>query len=115
MSQISPKLRKAEGGYSHYCPGCDEMHYIAVERPLANGAQWTFNGDVNSPSFTPSVHIRTGRAVLEGFVPEPGDPPEVCHYILTDGVLNYCGDTTHGHAGQSVVLPDIPAAWSSAP
>ena len=33
---------------------------------------------------------------------------DCCHYILTDGVLNFCGDCTHALRGQSVPLPELP-------
>ena len=28
MSQVSAVLRRAENGYSHWCPGCKKMHVI---------------------------------------------------------------------------------------
>jgi len=31
-----------------------------------------------------------------------------CHYILTAGVLNYCGDSTHALKGQAIPLPNLP-------
>lgn len=112
MSQVSPYLRKVEDGYAHWCPACKEMHR------LPNG--WNFNGDVNKPTFTPSFRhsgvatVRdengtwTGEWVLDG----NGKPvPEICHYILTDGILNFCGDCSHDLAGKSVALPVLPAFY----
>lgn len=105
MSAPSPYLRRTESGYMFRCPGCDEAHHYAVDKPQPNGAQWSFNGDVNKPTFSPSLLIKTGRAVDPNFVPEEGDPPEVCHLFVTDGQVQFCSDSTHKLAGQTVPLP----------
>lgn len=105
MGQVSPKLRSAGRGYSHWCPGCDEMHLIAVHEPFANGAKWTFDGDVNRPTFSPSINIYSPRC-------EWGDgevtPEQRCHYFLRAGRLEFLGDCTHALKGQTVDLPDLP-------
>lgn len=56
------KLRRVEGGYLFYCPGCDDIHIV--------GDGWQFNGNLESPTFSPSILVRSGH-----FVPEwkPGD------------------------------------------
>ena len=107
MSALSPILRDAEGGRLHFwCPGCGGVHGINVgEGP---GPRWGWNGNVNKPTFTPSIHVRTGRAVDPAFQPEPGDPPEVCHSFVTDGRIQFLGDCTHALAGQTVDLPIYP-------
>lgn len=79
-------------GYSFYCPGCEHMHWYEVPR-------WTFNGDKGKPSFTPSLLQRSEYG--------PERRPRVCHLFLTEGRLHFCGDCTHGLAGQTVDLPDI--------
>ena len=94
MAQLGKYLRKIQGGYGHWCPGCGEMHYIAVEKPLSNGAQWAFNGDIEKPSFAPSVRIKVF-----------GEPPDICHYFITDGQIKFCGDCTYELSGQTVPLP----------
>lgn len=101
MSQVSGVLRKTEAGYSHWCPACKEMHAIAVEKPLANGAQWSFDGYVEMPSFRPSINIHIPA--------DDGDPEYRCHYFLTAGKIIYCSDCTHDFANQSVTLPALPA------
>ncbi len=88
--QVSSKLRRAESSYMHWCPACEEMH------PLPDS--WAFNGDLEMPTFTPS--FRHG--------PTNAGSNNICHYVLTAGVLNYCGDCTHTMAGQSVSLPELP-------
>ena len=103
MSQAGTKLRRGQTGYFHWCPGCEEMH------PLPD--RWTFNGDVERPTFSPSfLHTVTTYA---GGVDAQGigigeRRQGRCHYILTDGVLNFCSDSTHALAGQAVPLPVLP-------
>ena len=95
-------MRKTDSGYLIWCPTCDEAHLVAVEKPMANGALWSFNGNLDSPSFEPSLLVKTGRAVDPNFKPEFGDPPEVCHSFIRNGEWQYCGDSTHDLAGQTV-------------
>lgn len=116
MGQVSPYLRRATGSYVHWCPACKEMHR------LPDG--WTFNGNVDKPSFQPSLKHTglklnkdaDGKWIGEGrdawLYDAKGDPiPEVCHYFLTDGVLHFCADCTHDMAGKSVPLPELPEAY----
>lgn len=115
MGQINNHLRRAETGISHWCDGCQEMHLIPDN--------WQFNGDYNKPTFTPSVKISSVkitelgehqyRDFIEKGIPIPNGKldsyPHVCHYILTDGVIHYCGDCTHSLKGQKRPLPLLPA------
>lgn len=109
MGQVSAYLRRATGAYMHWCPGCKELHQLPD--------RWSFNGDVNKPTFSPSFKHTLHR--WDGF-PDldieqvkrighaPGLREVVCHYILTDGILNFCGDCWHDLNGKSVPLPVLP-------
>jgi hypothetical protein len=107
----SSKLRRwvasdATAGYMYWCQGCECHHSVRTEgqsRPL-----WGFNDNLDAPTFTPSVLVRTGRAVNPAFQPEPGDPPEICHTFITDGMVQFLSDCTHALAGQTLPLPDLP-------
>lgn len=105
MGQISSKLRSIgieEGdGYSHWCPGCESMHGIAVGQPLRNGARWSFDGNVDAPTFAPSINITIGPDSETGEI-------ERCHYFIRAGQIEFCGDCTHALSGQTVPLPDLP-------
>lgn len=105
MAQVSAKLRSVESGFAHWCPGCDQAHIIAVSRPNHCNAIWTFDGNVDAPTFSPSINITWG-----GIVDEDGNewPREVCHYFIRGGQIEFCGDSTHALAGQTVPLPDLP-------
>ena len=75
-----------------WCGGCSTAHQIV-------DGTWTFNGDLERPTFHPSVLVRGGPDDL------------VCHSFVTDGRIQYLGDSTHHLAGQTVDLP----AWPPAP
>ncbi len=118
MGQVSSKLRRATDGYSHWCPGCEEMHSITVDR--VGGTNWTFNGNLERPTFSPSVRI-TGfdwptdeEEVLILRREQVPRRPVCCHYFITDGQIQFCGDCTHGLNGQTVPLPDLPAFLTDA-
>ena len=108
MAQISTKLRKIQGGYAHWCPGCEEMHQLPDS--------WTFDGNLENPTFSPSFkHTGVQTVIVNGewtgeWVRDASGNavPSVCHYILTAGQLNYCSDCTHKLVGQSVPLPVLP-------
>lgn len=109
MNWVSAKLRRADGRHVHWCPACGEMHALPDKG-------WKFNGDLDAPTFTPSfLHsgvkcvIVDGRWTGEWVRDAAGKPvPHVCHYVLTKGVLHFCGDCTHAMAGKAVPLPDLP-------
>lgn len=90
----------ADAGWHHWCPACKSLHAIAVEHPFENGARWTFNGDQEKPTFKPSVKVNWPTV--------GGAKQRICHYVLTDGIINYCGDCTHELRDQKIPLPDIP-------
>lgn len=109
MGQVGSKMRRVgstdgytAGGLSHWCPACGKMHAFALDGKNSSGAQWTWDGNVEFPTFRPSMLIR----VYGG---ERGtDVKEICHYILAAGIIDYCGDSTHALSGQSVPLPELP-------
>lgn len=111
MSQVGPFLRKTTSGHAHWCPGCKEMHGIPDT--------WTFNGDLQSPSFSPSVRhtgkakiIKDGRWTGEWHRSEDGTALEhCCHYFITDGQIDFCGDCTHPLSGQKLPLPPLPEGF----
>lgn len=108
MSAAGSFLRRMDGGYCFWCPGCGDTHYVGVERPLANGAAWSFDGDLEAPTFAPSILVMNASAVDPSFIHEPGDPPDICHSFIQQGRITFCADSTHELAGQTVDLPRWP-------
>lgn len=103
MSLASTRLRRADGCYVHFCPGCEERHLLPD-----NG--WEFNGKIESPSFRPSFkHTFTRFESYDDRGVGIGPPlKRVCHYIVADGHLQFQIDCWHGLKGQTVPLPDLP-------
>lgn len=103
MSALGLKLRSVQGGgIMFWCPGCDGAHMVRVgEGP---GPRWGYNGNFDTPTFTPSILVTyNGRdAGVDGA------PPAVCHSFVTDGRIQFLGDCTHHLAGQTVDIPE----WS---
>jgi hypothetical protein len=83
------------------CPGCGFGHHVAIEpHQFGNGASWTWNGNLESPTFTPSV-LSTIEFTVEG------KPSRICHLFVKDGKLEFLGDCTHKFAGQTVEMPEV--------
>jgi hypothetical protein len=69
-----------------YCPGCRGSHWL--------DDRWTWNGDMERPTFTPSLLVA------------PDDSALRCHSFVTDGMIHYLEDSHHRLAGQTVPIPD---------
>lgn len=104
MGKLSAVLRSLEGGRLAFrCPGCDEAHHIQVgEGP---GPRWGWNGDVDRPTFTPSVLVTSPANPDAGPGFEEWLTERRCHSFVTDGRIQFLGDCTHALQGQTVDLP----------
>jgi len=112
MRAIGTKLRRAVGNEGkhvrlmHWCPGCDEPHGVTIE---GGPPQWTFNGDYDRPTFSPSVLCFTTETTDDDDKPLPAPVRRtLCHYFIRDGRIEFCGDSPHKLAGKTVDLPDWP-------
>lgn len=113
MGQVGTKMRRqgpadgyTVGGLAHWCPACESMHQFALDGKNSSGAQWTWDGQIENPTFTPSMLITINAASHPNHL--VGEPTDVCHYFLRRGVIEYLADCTHGLKGQRVVLPPLP-------
>lgn len=92
MILISSKVAKGmPDKHLVWCPGCDELHGLAVdskERP-----SWTWNGDPDKPTYSPSLLVR-GQTQ--------------CHSFIRDGQWIFLNDCDHPLAGKTVPIPDLP-------
>lgn len=109
MAQISSRLKSVEDGIAHYCPGCNEMHVFAIDKPNYSGAKWTWDGNLESPTCKPSMNIRINMPDMKGYCPTAGSSQ--CHYFLTSGQIQFGGDCTHDLKGQTVPLPILPESY----
>lgn len=124
MSAVGTKLRSISGangyrGLAHWCPGCEEVHVYKIDGP--GPTKWTFNGDYERPSFTPSMLISTDRTLCHYFIKTGseilaaragvGAGPLQCASVHPDrSYIDFCGDSPHALRGQIVELPDWPYA-----
>lgn len=87
-------LHRTENGLlMFWCPGCGNAHAVWVNEPNdLTGAKWNWNGDMERPTFTPSILVRGGSN------------DTYCHSFVTGGTISYCTDSKHTLAGKSVPL-----------
>lgn len=67
--------------------------------PHMSAARWGFNGDLDHPTFDPSVLCTSNWG--------PEQREVRCHSYVTDGRIQFLPDCTHALAGQTVDLSDI--------
>lgn len=106
-------------GFEFWCQGREEYHLVNTMNEPGHPV-WGFNGDFDKPTFTPSVLVRSGH-YTESSAAKRGEcwcnfnerfPDQAqtrfkcqqCHSFVTDGMIQYLGDSSHALAGQTVVL-----------
>lgn len=91
-------LKMADGGKAlvFYCPGCKFHHHLQIERGSTNpdGPIWEWNGDMEKPTFAPSLMVNAGTE-------------QQCHLFLREGRISYLNDSHHELAGRTVALVDL--------
>lgn len=118
------KLHRVRGsnesvGYSFFCPGCNEVHVVWTQSTVHH--VWDFNGDLDRPTFHPSIMI-TGGHYVPGFKlgdqcwctynkENPGMPASFkcmrCHSYIRAGRIEFLSDCTHELKGTNVEIPDF--------
>lgn len=97
--------------YEFHCPGCGHSHVYYTKNPEGRPV-WSFNGDVNNPTFTPSLLNRWGKHADPEWQ-EPTEPAPshgwsgTCHLYVTNGQIQYLGDCSHHLAGTTIEMEDI--------
>ncbi|HBA86011.1 MAG TPA: hypothetical protein DCZ95_18150 [Verrucomicrobia bacterium] len=81
-------------GMAFQCPGCGCAHFVQINPKFS--PCWQFNGDVERPTVSPSILVKTRWA----------DEHKVCHSFVKDGQIQFLGDCTHALAGKTVEIPD---------
>ena len=80
-------------GWDMWCPGCEDMHVISNA--------WSFDGDHEAPTFSPSILVNYGRVGPDGM-------KRACHSFVVAGQWQFLSDSTHPLAGQTVPMVPIP-------
>jgi len=73
------------------CPGCNTVHVVNVD--TTSRPAWSFNGDLEHPTFYPSLLMN-----LAGLV---------CHSFVRNGLIAFMGDCSHDLKNKTVELGDI--------
>lgn len=100
-------------GLTFYCLACQQRHVV--------GLGWQFNGNLDKPSFTPSVVVRLGHYLTGDATtchcawsrrfPRQGPEPRpcvLCHSVITDGMITYTSDCSHAFKNRTIPLPELP-------
>lgn len=77
-----------------HCPGCKCSHVFTMCHPNKDGAQWTWNGSLTSPTFSPSLLCNKDH------------PESRCHSFVKEGTIQFLSDCFHELANKTVPLPD---------
>lgn len=110
MGQLSSKIRKVQGGFSHWCPACQDMHFFRLRVEGVQGPSWLYDMNHECPTFRPSMNIGHD-SVRDEEDPNIIIPGYRCHYHLRAGVISYCDDCTHAMRNMEVPLPDLPPEY----
>lgn len=89
--------RDTRGALLFDCP-CGSLHVIYPEGcNIEQRPRWQWNGSLDAPTLRPSLLVMWTEHGVE----------KRCHSFITDGRIEFCGDSTHGLVGQTVEIP----AW----
>ena len=88
---VSPIMAFENNQYIFKCAGCKCLHVVNVNKNTP--VHWGFNGDVNKPTFTPSLLVNQSH------------PESRCHSFIRDGKIQYLNDCYHELKGQTVDIP----------
>lgn len=87
-----------DGMFMIECPGCHTCHaWYTKNGPLDDNGKpqnWTFNGDLDSPTIFPSLNVNTKHKEAR------------CHSWIRSGKITFLGDSFHALKGQTVEIPD---------
>lgn len=86
--------------YAFDCAGCGLTHApYARPNKSPNGASWEFNGDLEHPTFSPSVLVKVENPYTKRQL--------VCHFFIENGYIRFLNDCNHFLAGKIVEMDDV--------
>ena len=95
MSGILHRVERRPGqdytDYTFWCAACKCGHWFRVGDAPVQAKWWTFNGNTEKPTVTPSIRVTS-------------HPITCCHLFITDGQIQYLADCTHELAGKTVPM-----------
>ena len=94
MNNVIKGISNDPGTYIFYCPGCKMHHQVPTKG--SGRPNWEFNGDLEKPTFKPSLMMRypKGKKQIEF----------VCHLFIRNGKIEYCNDSSHVYKGRTIKM-----------
>jgi hypothetical protein len=85
-----------DGAWMFWCPGCGHAHCYYTGAQERESHRWQFDGNTQKPTFSPSLLCRWNE----------GEPPieKRCHLFVRNGMIEYCGDSSHSLAGKTIPM-----------
>jgi len=109
MKIRSTDKRENSPDYIFFCPACQCGHGIWTTSRNENNALWDFDGNMESPTISPSILLRHTKYETG----EDGMPIKetvnniVCHSFVKNGMIQFLGDCTHELKNQTIELPEF--------
>lgn len=94
MHRVHEETSNGKRYWYFHCPGCKKTHGVASHL-YGGGPGWTFNDDLQKPTFSPSILV----------YPHPAQPR--CHSFVRNGQIQFLDDCDHELKGQTVDLPEF--------
>jgi hypothetical protein len=96
--------------FMFWCPGCKCGHGVWTTARNGNNCLWSFNGNLDKPTFSPSLLIRgtcditdeEHKRIMAGETITPRT--FVCHSFVHNGTIQFLTDCTHALAGKTVPM-----------
>ena len=83
-----------------HCPGCGGTHAYWLSQPEGHsGPIWHLSGTKERPTLDPSLRVRGASRKGKEYC---------CHLFIRNGLIEYCGDSTHELAGKTVPMEAYP-------
>lgn len=78
------------------CPGCDNDlgHFIIFKGDKSKHPIWEFDGNMESPTISPSIKVTRGNK-------------QICHFFIKQGKIQFLNDCFHKLAGKTVDMKDV--------
>src|SRR5579859_2161142 len=111
MPKVKPCVdnvtKKPNGNFYFRCPATGKQIELSTQSAWStNQIVYSFNQDVERPTFSPLVLIVNDKHIGHEMV-HLGNAQIVNHFQILDGNIRYMEDSTHHMRGKTVPLPEL--------
>jgi len=95
------------GTFIFWCEGCQKKHAVWTNKN--SNPRWNFNQNLDCPTFTPSLLVKGIKYEkdIEGKPIQGTERDAICHLFITDGKIQYLGDSHHHLAGKTIEMQHL--------